>query len=124
MGRLAGDVTGTSRPRIVDKTGLTGKYTFVLEYYDPVIASAIAGLRRAPSTAGGGAALRGLRSAESSGGLGGAADSQPPTIADTAGGIDIFKAIRQQLGLRLDKTADVPEDVTIVDRVAKLPTEN
>ena len=114
-----GSGPGDPRPRVVDKTGLTGKYTFILEYYDAVMASAIAGLRAAP-----GPALPGLRAAENPGGGGGAADNQAPTAADPAGGADIFHAIRKQLGLRLDKTADVPLGVIVVESVDKTPTEN
>jgi uncharacterized protein (TIGR03435 family) len=36
---------------------------------------------------------------------------------------DIFSAIRK-LGLRLDKTADVPVDVVVVESIEKLPTPN
>ena len=110
------------RPRVVDKTGLTGKYTFILEYYDAVMASAIAGLRAGPSPAGTVAALPGLRAAENPGGGGGATDNQAPTAADPAGGADIFHAIRKQLGLRLDNTADVPLGVIVVESVDKTPT--
>jgi uncharacterized protein (TIGR03435 family) len=38
------------------------------------------------------------------------------------GGPTIFTAIQKQLGLRLDKTADVPVDVIVIDNLDKLPT--
>ena len=37
---------------------------------------------------------------------------------------NIFTAIQKQLGLRLNKTADVPMDVIVVESVDKVPTEN
>ena len=76
-----------ARPRILDRTGLTGKYTFVLEYRDPTVASS----------------------------------SQANEINDAP---DIFSAIREQLGLRLDKAADVSTEVIVVDSLEKIPTEN
>jgi uncharacterized protein (TIGR03435 family) len=71
---------GFPQPRVADKTGLAGIYTFILEY-------------------------RGA--------------AQPD--ADLP---NIFAAIRKQLRLRLDKAADVPVDVIVVESVDKLPTEN
>jgi uncharacterized protein (TIGR03435 family) len=47
-----------------------------------------------------------------------------PAASDPSGATDIVTAIRKQLGLRLDKIADVPLDVIIVDSVDKTPTEN
>jgi uncharacterized protein (TIGR03435 family) len=43
---------------------------------------------------------------------------------DLAGGPDIFAAIRTQLGLRLEKTADVPADVIVIDRLDRIPSAN
>jgi hypothetical protein len=60
------------------RTGLTGKYTFILEYECPACV---------PLSAN----------------------------ADDSGGFpDIFVAVQKQLGLRLDKAADVPMDVFVV----------
>ena len=78
---------GFPQPRVVDKTGLTGTYTFILEYSDQGAAN--------------------LRSTLPDGGL-----------------PNIFTAIQKQLGLRLNKTADVPMDVIVVESVDKVPTEN
>jgi uncharacterized protein (TIGR03435 family) len=90
---------GYPQPRVVDKTGLTGKYTFILEYYNATTAGLAA--RVAAQT---GKAL-------------------PPGVNDPDdGGPTIFTAIQKQLGLRLNKTADVPVDVIVVDNLDKLPT--
>ena len=44
--------------------------------------------------------------------------------SDLTGGPDIFTAVRTQLGLRLDKTADVPADVIVIDRLERIPLAN
>ena len=105
LGLLIGSSQGKSvrdgflQPRVVDKTGLTGKYTFILEYYD------------ASHTPAGVPLF-------SPGAFSGAA-SDPD-----GGGPSIFEAIQKQLGLRLDKTADIPMDVIVVESVDKVPTAN
>jgi uncharacterized protein (TIGR03435 family) len=73
-------------PRVVDKTGLTGKYTFSLEFTPP-------GFIPGPDSP--------------------ATDLQ-----------DMFVALRDKLGLRLNKIANVPVDVIVVDRVDTVPVEN
>jgi uncharacterized protein (TIGR03435 family) len=96
---------GYAQPRVVDKTGLTGKYTFILEYSSEA-----------------GAALRGLMAAQGNPETPGAS---PPVADDPGGGApNIIVAIQKQLGLRLDKTADIPLEVIVVDSVDKTPTEN
>jgi uncharacterized protein (TIGR03435 family) len=104
--RGKGVLDGNLQPRIVDKTGLTGKYTFILEYYNAGTASLAASLPMLDRTGNG------------------AADNSVPVASDPSGAADIVTAIRKQLGLRLDKTADVPLDVIVVDSVDKTPTEN
>jgi uncharacterized protein (TIGR03435 family) len=89
---------GEHQPRVIDRTGLTGKYTFILEYYSAGSAAIAARF----SNGAGPAALVASDPAESG-----------PTI---------FEAIQKQLGLRLNKTGDVPLDVIVVDNVEKLPT--
>lgn len=94
---------GSVTPRVVDKTGLTGRYTFILEFYDASMANlSLGGLRRA----------------------GDAGNEPPPPTSDPSGAPNIFAAVQKQLGLRLDKTPDVPLDVIVVDSVDKAPTEN
>jgi uncharacterized protein (TIGR03435 family) len=48
----------------------------------------------------------------------------PAAASDPAGGPNIFAAIQKQLGLRLDKTLDIPLDLVIIESVDKVPTEN
>jgi uncharacterized protein (TIGR03435 family) len=99
---------GYPQPRVVDKTGLTGKYTFVLEFYIAGAANSVVGL----------AALV-LRGADS------AAAQSPPVASEPDGGLpNIFTALQKQLGLRLDKVAAVPLDTVVVDSVDKVPTAN
>jgi uncharacterized protein (TIGR03435 family) len=78
-----------SLPRVVDKTGLTGRYTFTMEFSQP----GPPGFTPGPESP--------------------AADLQ-----------DLFVTLRQQLGLRLNKTAAVPVDVIVVDSVDKVPVAN
>lgn len=73
-------------PRVVDKTGLTGKYTFSLDFTPP-------GFLPGP-------------------------DSPPTDLPD------LFAALRDKLGLRLNKIANVPVDVIVVDSVDTVPVEN
>ena len=95
---------GYPQPRVVDKTGLAGKYTFILEYSTEAgqaMSLQMAGLGRDAATA------------------------PPATASDPGGGApNIIVAIQKQLGLRLDKTADIPLPVIIVDKLDKTPTEN
>lgn len=72
-------------PRVVDKTGLTGKYTFSLDFTPPGFAPG------------------------------------PDSPTDLP---DFYVALREKLGLRLNKTAGVPVDVIVVDSVDKLPVAN
>jgi uncharacterized protein (TIGR03435 family) len=90
------------KARVTDKTGLTGKYDFTFEF-----------------------ACEGCR------GLGanlpifaGRADPPPATDPSESTLPTIFNALEKQLGLRLEKTRDIPLDVIVVDRVDKVPTQN
>jgi uncharacterized protein (TIGR03435 family) len=101
-----GVLEGYPQPRVVDKTGLTGTYTFILEYYNATMANLRTTLPlSAPPDAGNG--------------------TPPAAASDPGDGLpDIFTAIQKQLGLRLNKTADVPVDVIVVESVDKVPTGN
>jgi len=82
-----GILDGFPQPRVVDKTGLTGKYTFILEYYD----SGAARMTRA---------LPARVDADSG-------NASPPAASDPeGGGPNIFVAIQKQLGLR--RTRSLP----------------
>jgi uncharacterized protein (TIGR03435 family) len=93
---------GFAQPRVVDKTGLAGKYTFILEYD---CAACI------PLTPGSSASLDG------SNGL-------APIVNEPGGFPDIFVAVQRELGLKLMKTADVAMDVIVVEDLDKIPTGN
>lgn len=115
LGFLIGSSQGKSvtqgflQPRVIDKTGLTGKYTFILEYYNA-------------STAGRLRQLNSLEPTRADSATGGA--SSPAASDPDGGGPDIFTAIQKQLGLRLDKTGGLPLEVIVVESVDKVPTEN
>jgi uncharacterized protein (TIGR03435 family) len=89
------------KPRVTDKTGLTGEYDFVLEF-------ACDGCR------GLGANLPML------GERGDAAAAEP----SESGLPTVFTALEKQLGLRLEKTRDIPLDVIVVDHVERIPAQN
>jgi len=108
LGNLVGSSQGKGlndpTPRVVDKTGLAGKYTFILEYYNPNAPNL--GLARAGAASDSG-------------------NAAPPAASEPGSSLpNIFVALQKQLGLRLDKTADVPLDMIVVDSVDKTPTEN
>jgi uncharacterized protein (TIGR03435 family) len=88
-----------NRP-VLDKTGLTGKYDFDLEYTPD-----LSGMQLPPPPPGAGPG--GPAPADS------ASDPSPNLAA----------AVQQQLGLRL-VAAKATLDVLIIDRAEKVPTEN
>ena len=100
LGFLIGRAQGKSlddgffQPRVTDKTGLPGKYTFILEYDCPACV---------PLTS---------------------TVSADPDVNESRSFPDIFVALQKELGLRLDKTADVAMDVIVVESLAKTPTGN
>jgi uncharacterized protein (TIGR03435 family) len=87
---------------VVDKTGLTGQYDFVLEF-----------------------------TPDSRGGLPGMGPMPLPIPADPSqsqnaaepGGTTLVAALQQQLGLKLTSTK-APVDMIIIDKAEKAPTEN
>jgi len=85
---------------VVDKTGLTGKYDFSVEFSPPM--SGLTGLAPAGAAAGPTAALS-------------------TTLSDP--GQDMVSAVQQQLGLRLEKGKG-QVDVLVLDKIQKVPTEN
>jgi len=102
-------MTDISAPkaRVTDKTGLTGKYDFTLEF-------ACEGCR------GLGAMAANLPI------FAGRAQADAPAASEPAdsGLPNIFVAFEKQLGLKLEKVKDVPVDVIVVGHVDKVPTEN
>jgi uncharacterized protein (TIGR03435 family) len=116
MGRMIAESLGTgddARPRVQDKTGLAGTFDFRLEY------SCLISCMPAVSPVGLPRVAQARQQAEASG--------QPaPAAADPTGSQlpNIFRAVEEQLGLKLQKVKAVPVDVIVVDRIAKIPTEN
>jgi uncharacterized protein (TIGR03435 family) len=107
LGFLIGRTGGKSlddgffQPRVIDKTGLAGKYTFILEFDCPACAplgSTVSGNPDGRNT------------------------SAP--IEESLSFPNIFVAVQRELGLRLVKTADVAMDVIVIDALNKIPTEN
>jgi uncharacterized protein (TIGR03435 family) len=85
------------KPRVIDKTGLTGKYDFALRF-----------------------SCEGCQFGAANGMLSG-----PPNRTDAPDGVpNIFVALQKQLGLKLVKVKEIPLDVIVVDHVDKTPTAN
>jgi uncharacterized protein (TIGR03435 family) len=94
---------------VIDKTGLTGKYDFVLEFTPDFNGR---GLPPGPIGLGPGP---GPVSA-------GSDSTQAPRASDPAGAT-IIAALQQQLGLKLVATK-APLDMIVIDKAEKEPTEN
>jgi uncharacterized protein (TIGR03435 family) len=92
------------KPRVADKTGLTGIYEFKVGFEASSRISSGSPLGPPPVAPG----------ADAAGNLG----------DPGAGGPTVFGALEKQLGLRLVKTKGVPVDVIVIDQADKLPTEN
>jgi uncharacterized protein (TIGR03435 family) len=88
--------TGAEINHVVDKTGLTGKYDYSLKF-DGRSDAVIVSRGATTSAAGNG---------------------------DPSGLPDLFKAMEQQLGLKLVKVKAIPLDTIVIERMEKLPTEN
>jgi uncharacterized protein (TIGR03435 family) len=85
------------KPRVSDKTGLSGIYEFKIEF--EAHSNAPAGSPFAP----------------------------PPDAAANApdpGGPTVFEALEKQLGLKLVKSKGVPVDVMVIEHADKVPTGN
>jgi uncharacterized protein (TIGR03435 family) len=105
MGRLIAQSLGENpndfespKPRVLDKTGLTGKYDFTLRFSCDAYQFA--------ATNGAWAA------------------AAPPDSGPPADVPNIFLALQKQLGLKLVKVKDIPLEMLIVDHVDKTPTAN
>jgi uncharacterized protein (TIGR03435 family) len=110
MGRLIAQSLGedmndfaSRKPRVIDRTGLTGKYDFTIEFSCEGCNGMSANMAMSNGSAGG-----------SQGSTDGAGSTLP----------NIFSALEKQLGLKLVKTKDIRLDVIVVDRVEKVPTGN
>lgn len=85
---------------ILDKTGLTGKYDFKLQF----------------STEGLGGNFARVMSAQ-------APPTATPVETQNHGGVSLFAAVQDQLGLKLESKKD-RIDYLIIDHIDKVPTEN
>ena len=106
MGRLIADSLGENpndyllpKPRVIDRTGLTGTYDFTLRFSCDACQFAS---------------------------VNGAASSPPnPDSSDSLDSArDIFVALQKQLGLKLVKVKDISLDIIVVDHVDKVPTKD
>ena len=106
MAQLANRLGDQLNRAVVDKTGLTGKYDFVVEF-TPDPGSFLGGPGRGP------------------GGPLPEAPRDGPQIpgANDPSGLTLIGALQQQLGLRLHSTK-APLDILVIDRANKAPTEN
>jgi uncharacterized protein (TIGR03435 family) len=92
---------------VVDKTGLTGKYDFVLEFAPDPNNSPLKGGPLPPGPGPG----------PGPGDAGGVANASEP------GGLNLVGALQQQLGLRLVSNKE-PLDVLVIDQINRTPTDN
>jgi uncharacterized protein (TIGR03435 family) len=102
--QLASNIGNQLNRPVVDKTGLTGKYDFTLEYApEPGSFPAPPGMMgRGPGPPPG--------------------DPQTP-VAIEPSSVNLVGALQQQLGLKL-QSSKAPLDVIVIDRANKVPTEN
>ena len=93
--------------RMVDKTGLAGKYDFTLEFTLPENASAVGAIVTLPLAPGQMAPL----------------SRNLPSEAQTDSVSAISSAMERQLGLKLEASR-IPVDTLVIDHVEKTPTDN
>jgi uncharacterized protein (TIGR03435 family) len=110
VSRALGNDPNVSQPRIADKTGLTAKYDFTVEFDCQGCAGLSAAMfANLPLLAG----------------RGGDGTPTPQSATDPGSGLpNIFTALEKQLGLKLVKAKDVPVDVVVIDHAEKVPTGN
>lgn len=102
--QLAANLSNQLSKPVVDKTGLTGQYDFMVEF--------------APEMRGGAPRMAGLPPLPAP-----PPDAAQPPAASEPGGMTLVGALQQQLGLRLMATkTDV--DMIVIDKAEKTPTEN
>jgi uncharacterized protein (TIGR03435 family) len=107
LGRALGLDANAGQPRVLDKTGLTAKYDFTVEFDCRGCVGLSAVMRASmPLLAGRGGG-----------------DAMPAgNSPDPGSGMpDVFAAFQKQLGLKLVKVKDIPGDVVVFDRLEKIP---
>ena len=98
-------------PRVADKTGLTAKYDFILEF-------ACYGCRGLKAI---GDNLPVVAMARQRAEAAGESQASDP---DFGGLPTIFHALEKQMGLKLEKTNDVSVDVIVIDHIERAPVGN
>lgn len=105
MEQLASTLSNQLNRPVIDKTGLTARYDFVVEFAPDFAAMRLgAGVPAPPPGAPAGDA-------------GGFPNASEPN------GVPLIGALQQQMGLRL-VSAKAPLDVLVIDKAEKVPTEN
>lgn len=114
--QLASNLSNQLNRPVVDKTGLSGKYDFVVEFAPDF------GGGRGPGAGGPGAGV--VIGGGPGGGAGpGGGDGAQPGNASEPSGMTLAGAVQQQLGLRLVANKQ-PVDFLVIDKAEKTPTEN
>jgi uncharacterized protein (TIGR03435 family) len=115
MSELAQALSDQVGSVVVDKTGLTGTYEFTLDFApDEDFFQRNGLLRPPPPPAGGNGPAAGPTPTPTPG---------PTAAGDPAEAPNIFTAVQDQLGLKLEKKKG-PLDVIVIDQAEKTPTEN
>jgi uncharacterized protein (TIGR03435 family) len=104
LANLLSNLTG--KP-VIDRTELKGIYDFTLDYAPDSVEGPMmmGGLPAPPPPGGGGEGGRG------------------PVASEPSSNLDIYAALQQELGLKLE-SRKLPLDNVIIDHIEKVPTEN
>jgi uncharacterized protein (TIGR03435 family) len=113
MEQLAGTLSNQMGHPVVDKTGLTAKYDFVLEFTPEFNGGMPNGGMLPPGSIGMGTGPGPVTAGDS---------TQAPKASDPAGAT-LIAALQRELGLKLVGTK-APLDVLVIDKAEKEPTEN
>jgi uncharacterized protein (TIGR03435 family) len=114
VGFALGNDINAAQPRVADKTGLTAKYDFALEFdCQGCLGLSAPMFANLPLLAGRGGDAPAPQSA-----------TDHPGSDPGSGLPNIFIALEKQLGLKLVKVKDVPLDVIVIDHAEKVPTGN
>ena len=106
FGALVFQATGVEFCHVVDKTNLSGRFDFALQFSARSAAPAVTAGPQVRSSATAEAASDGL------------------VAADPSGAPSLFRALERQLGLQLKRVGDVAVDVIVIDHAEPQPIEN
>jgi uncharacterized protein (TIGR03435 family) len=104
---LADELTVMLHAHVIDKTGLSGKYDFNLQFETPPNDFTLMMSAMLPHVTGQPVGL----------------SKDPPTPAQEDGVAIISSAMEKQFGLKLEK-AKIPLEVLVIDHIEKKPSEN